>query len=181
MNMLKNLKSARGKAAKATSEAQAALSEIRQLRLRLLDQRDDVASRALPLDHAIEAMERALERQVEQAVGDINLSSLTRPGGREPSLNLDAHDRASLAFAAARGDIGALLRERLEAQYEGGLEALAPEEKAKRLAALDEELLSCELAEESTIRELEAAGIAVMRRSDADPRATLASDSEMAA
>jgi len=179
--MLKSLKTTRGKAAKATAEAEAALEEIRQLRLRLLDQRDDLASRPLPLEHAVEAMEAALERQAEQAVADINMSGLMRPGGREPSLNLDAHDRASLAFAAARKDIAALLRERLEARYESGPEPLSREQKAQKLAALDDEILSAELAEEACIRELEVAGIAFMRRADADPRALLAADAEMAA
>ncbi len=54
-----------------------------------------------------------------------------------------------------------------------------PDTRAKKLTRAQADLLALELAEEAAIRALEAAGLPVMRRPDADPRVLLASDTSL--
>lgn len=53
---------------------------------------------------------------------------------------------------------------------------LTDEERAAAIGAADRNLFALEMAEEGLIREAERAGIDVLRRADADPRAVLAAD-----
>ena len=60
-----------------------------------------------------------------------------------------------------------------------GREMMDGATRAKKLARNEAQLLDLELAEEAAIRAMEAAGIDVARRPDADPRALLAADASL--
>lgn len=80
--------------------------------------------------------------------------------------------------AVAPAGMFAFLARNLDAAYAEG-PGLTAAERATRLAKADARLLELSLAEEAAVRALEAAGMAVMRRADADPRAVLAPDNAL--
>ncbi|TGQ94637.1 hypothetical protein EN851_03535 [Mesorhizobium sp. M8A.F.Ca.ET.208.01.1.1] len=101
-----------------------------------------------------------------------------RDGYRAPAVIESAAGFFALAFAAP------LMRERLaaeiSAEYSAG-DGPTAEAHKQMLAKLDAELLELEMAEEALLRAAEAAGIEILRRIDADPRAVLAADSALPA
>ena len=180
MKMLGKLKSARNSASKAADDARRSVDELRALRVRLFDERDDVASRPRPLAEAQDAAAAAVLRAAEQALADVSLRGLMRPGdNRGPRLDLTGEQAGALALAASVEGITELISARLSQAYEGQSEPMSATEQADELKRIDDEILAAELAEEGTIRALEGAGLEVARRSDADPRALLAHDREL--
>ena len=179
MSILTKLKTARSGAAKAGTEARRSVDELRALRVRLLDQRDDVEGRPVPLAEAQDAVASAILSRAEKALDDLYIAPLMRPGRHGPRLDLTTEQIAALGLAASVEGITELISARLEQAYRGQPEAMTSDEQASELVRLDDEILSCELAEESTIRELEAAGFEILRRPDADPRALLAAAAEL--
>ena len=180
MSFLQSLKSARKGASKAGGEARKAVDELRALRARLLDERDALINRPRPFDEAVDAAERAVAAEAQRALDSVHLPALMRPGdGRGPRLDLNDQQVAALALAASRDGVVELIRARLEQAYADAPEPISAADKAAELERLDAQLLEVEMAEEASIRELERGGFEVMRREDADPRATLAADSEM--
>ena len=180
MNLISKLKQARTGAAKAGGDAREAIDELRSLRTRLLDERDDAASRPRPLDEARDAIAAEIIARAERALDDVSLRGLMRPGdNRGPRLNISTEDAGKLALAANAEGVVALLSARLSQVYEGQPEPMTAADQRAELERIDGELLSAELAEEAVVRELEAAGFEIARRPDADPRALLAADAEL--
>ncbi|WP_422028496.1 hypothetical protein [Roseovarius sp.] len=179
MKTANSLSKARDGAMKATGEARQAVDQLRDLRVRLLDERDEVASRPLPFELAAEAAEQAIQRRAEAALDRLSVTGLMRPADRRrPHLEISDEQAADLAFAANAAAIAGLIRERLEQECKGS-KPLAPEDRDREIERLDAEILAAELAEEGLIRGLEQAGIEMLRRPDADPRALLVSDAEL--
>ena len=182
MSITKVLKSALSGSRSATQRAAMGITQIRDLRLRLVDQRDEVSRRATPREEAIAAMDRDLARQIEVATDQINLSSLLRPGGPGPALHLDlsSHALPGLLAAANLGGLREVLIGMIDADLDG-VTTMSREDKDRELKRIDTEILDAELAEEAMIRDAERAGLTALRRGDADPRAVLAADSELPA
>ena len=179
MKLLGKLKSARNSASKAAGDATKAIDELRALRTRLLDERDDIAGRPRPQAEAEDAVAQSVLASAERAVAGINLASLMRPGRGGPTLNLSDQEIAALALAANVESVVATIRARLAQKYEGGPQPLTADDQRAELERIDAELLACELSEEGIVRELEGAGFEVQRRVDADARALLAADAEL--
>ena len=181
MSVIEKLSARRKAAAKGHSDAARALRELRDLGARLRAERDDLADRPVPLAEAQDGAARCILRDVEKIVGDLNLSSLTKPSdGRQPYLDLTDAQRANLAYAAQAETISAMIGARLADRYaEVGLQGISEDERAAQIARIDSDLLAAELAEEATIREMERGGAGPLRRPDADERALLAHDSEL--
>tara|TARA_R100001369_G_scaffold50430_1_gene77155 strand:+ start:683 stop:1228 length:546 start_codon:yes stop_codon:yes gene_type:complete len=180
MGLLRSLKTARRGANKAATDARKAVDELRDLRLRLLGERDDILGRPLPLVEAQDAAAQAVQREADRALSDINMTPLRRPAdGRTPRLDLGERDVAALAFAANAEAISDLIRAQVADKYQGGPEPMAAPDRDAEIARLDKELLSVELAEEGVLRQLEGSGFAMARRVDADARALLAHDDEL--
>ncbi|MGR3462005.1 MAG: hypothetical protein ACU0AX_02605 [Roseovarius sp.] len=178
--MLAQLKKIRRAAEKGAGAGHDAIAQLRDLRLRLLDQRDDVERRPLPLEAVQEAAAAAVAREAERIVGDLNLAALLRPAdGRSPRLELTAEQRAGLAFAGAADTVADLIKARLAAKYETFPEPIEPYDKESELARIDREIQAAEFAEEAAIRALERVGAAPLRRADAAPEALLAADVEL--
>lgn len=80
-----------------------------------------------------------------------------------------------LAVLAGGDRVKKYLRARVaaDAQAAGGF-GLGREERKAKLAELDAQLFDLELEEERAVCDMEAAGLAISRRADADPRAVLA-------
>ena len=180
MSILHKLKSARTSAGKAADDATRAIDELRGLRTRLLDQRDDVAGRPRPLAEAQDAAAAAVLRAAEQALADVNIRGLMRPSdNRGPRLDLSTEQANALALAASVEGATALISARLVQAYEGGPEPMTASQQAAELERIDDEIFSAECAEEAVVRQLEQSGFEVQRRPDADPRALLAHDREL--
>lgn len=168
-------------AAKGSQDACRALQELRALAARLRDERAEVLARPIPLAEAQSAAASAVMGDGARLLGDLSLAELTRPtDGRTPTLRLTADQRAALAFAAAATEVVKVLTTRLADHYRAhNLQGIGADARAAELARIDAEALATELAEESVIRGLEAMGLPVLRRADADPRALLADDREL--
>lgn len=181
MGVIEKLTGTRKKATTGAGDAKRALSELRALSSRLRDQRAEIETRPVPLEEAQNAAAVAILHEAEKIISDVSLASLARPAdGRQPSLALSAEARSALAFAAVAPEIGALIGARLAARYRAaGLTGISDDDRVAELARLDADALAAELAEEAIVRSLEKDGMAVLRRPDADPRATLADDREL--
>jgi hypothetical protein len=83
-----------------------------------------------------------------------------------------------LLIATNRKAIRSLLSDQLS-DLMADRPGLTDGERADRLAELDGALLATEFAEERAVRALEAAGVEVLRRSDASPLAVLADDAAL--
>ena len=95
--------------------------------------------------------------------------------GGDPLLSMGAGGRVLdlaplLAFAIGPEE----LLQRIEPLLAAVPEGMPSAERSRRLAELDAQILAAEITEERVVEALEAAGVPVQRRADADPRAVLA-------
>lgn len=93
----------------------------------------------------------------------------TRPA-YEPARAVENTD---LLFAALAPQIATATKAGLDTVYAEAA-GIGDAQRAALLAELDARILATEREEESIIRQAEEVGIAIQRRADADPRATLA-------
>lgn len=177
MGFLKSVISAQKR---ANREAFDGIESVRAQIVVLKDRRRAVKSMAVPLSDALAALDRGLDAEIARAVEEFNIASLVRPANRTPYLSMELHARNTLGFVllAGRENIRSALAEKVEASYEGA-DGIQAEDRAATFAKIDAEILSLELLDERLVREMEAADLQVLRRSDADPRAVLAHDSEL--
>ena len=124
---------------------------------------------------------------------DVHLGDFSRPGaanliqlmqvlngGSGAMIGAGAIQRNTFGFMCAVAPAGMfeLLSRKLDDAYATGPGVTAAE-RAALLAKADAHLLEMSLVEEAIIRACEGAGMAVLRRPDADPRAVLAPDSAL--
>lgn len=149
---------------------------VEQLRARvaiLQDERYRLTNMAVPKQVALQRLAIWLD-QMAQPITGFNVSSFAeRDDFRAPDVHGPRFIAAAIALAAKPA-----LTERLEAYYSKQT-VVSEAERDQARAKLDAELLDLELAEESLIREAEAAGLTILRRADADPRAVLAAQSSL--
>lgn len=152
-------------------------------------EREAVSRAPRPASEILEALDFHLDKIATQSVDALHLGRITRrdvPTVLELPFRLDRDTRQVDATAALQAVFGLLIacnREAFRSLIAGqindlcrGRPALTDADQASRLAALDQEILIAEMAEERSIRDLEAAGVAVLRRPDASPLAALAAD-----
>lgn len=178
MNIQSDLKKLLAGSRKAASSVSEGLHELRLRRLRLLDERDELASRPVPKDEALRALDRDLDELVDTAKDLANIRSLTR--SEQPAWTIPANGiLMGLLIGANRAAFRDQLAAMLEPAYASGAKPIASEERAATLRRIDDDLFDLEKAEEAAIRGAEAAGLSVLRRADADPRAVLLADEEL--
>ncbi|MDP2779841.1 hypothetical protein [Devosia sp.] len=74
--------------------------------------------------------------------------------------------------------LGEMYSELIARQY-SQVSGITDDERKAALRQIDADILDAEMTEESIIRNAEQAGISIMRRRDADPRAVLAFDADL--
>jgi hypothetical protein len=160
----------------------------------LKSERDSVIRAPRPAAEIMTALDTWMDQAATGAVDGLRLGALLRrdhPVELTLPFRLDAETRAVDGAAATKAVLGLLIatsrpaiRHVIQGQIEDLTKArpgMSDAELAARLAELDREIVDAELAEESAIRSLEVAGVTVLRRPDADPRAVLAADGALPA
>ncbi len=160
---------------KAAASVTDGLQELRMRRLRLLDERDEIAARPVPQAEALAALDRDIDELVAIAMRETNVRSLIR--AEAPAWTIPPNGvLMGLLIGANRDAFRKQLAEMIAPAYENGAQPIGADEREATLRRIDDDLLEVELAEEAAIRAAEAAGMSVLRRADADPRAVLAGD-----
>jgi len=178
MNIQSDLKKLLAGSRKAATSVSEGLQELRLRRLRLLDERDEIAARPVPKDEALAALDRDIDDLIAIAKRETNVRSLTRADN--PSWTIPQNGvLLGLLIGANRAAFRDQLAAMLEPAYANGAKPIASEERAATLRRIDDELLDLENAEEAAIRGAEAAGLSILRRADADPRAVLLADKDL--
>lgn len=178
MNIQSDLKKLLAGSRKAATSVSEGLQELRLRRLRLLEERDEIAARPVPKDEAFAALDRDIDDLVTIAMRETNVRSLTRADN--PSWTIPQNGvLLGLLIGASRDAFRDQLAEMLAPAYASGAKPISSDEREASLRRIDEEILDLEMAEESAIRSAEAAGLSALRRADADPRAVLAADDEL--
>lgn len=101
---------------------------------------------------------------------DAIASRLIQPDWREPASS----DTLGVVISVLQEQIGAALLSSISSLYGKAKAGVSASDRAAAIAKHDMQILDLELSEEAIIRAAEAAGIDVLRRADADPRAVLA-------
>jgi hypothetical protein len=178
VNIQSDLKKLLAGSRKAASSVSEGLQELRMRRLRLIDERDEIAARPVPKDEALAALDRDLDELIAIAKRETNMRSLTRADN--PAWTIPQNGvLLGLLLGANRAAFRDQLADMIAPVYANGSKPIAADEREAALRRIEEELLDIELAEEAAIRAAEAAGLTVLRRADADPKAVLASDAEL--
>jgi hypothetical protein len=126
-------------------------------------------------EEMLAAVDAGLDRYAESARGAFDISGLFE-ADRAPRFSprdLHVNDLVGLLVLTDRDLIRGLIVDRID----GALANRSGVDRAQRgemIAQAEAALLDLELEEERTVRIAEAAGLAVQRRPDADPRAVLA-------
>lgn len=186
------LKSLRGK----LDETGAALRKVEELREAIEDKLQEIeAIEVAPqtMAEAMAAFDAWCDRAAHEAVDSLSIRRLLHPAATREGLtiqptarSINATPDASHIAQTALGLVFLTCRDTLRDVIEGQLadllgrrEALSADERAARTDRARAELLEMELVEEAAIRAMEAAGIPLARRGDADPRALMAADASL--
>ncbi|WP_417264547.1 hypothetical protein [Celeribacter sp.] len=193
MNLLKKLAGTR-------SAVTSALDELDVIRSRNADLQSEVRrlhAAPLPVSEALEYFDQWAERTAADAIERLRperlLDAKAAPSGLSlPSVVVDAGGGPERVYTAAiECSFGVMLdaclpavrasvEEALE-QAVAGRECLTMQERAEKLEQAKADLMTMELEEESLVRALEASGLPVERRADADPQAVLCADASLPA
>lgn len=121
----------------------------------------------------------ALTRMVHHGTNvDLDIQLPLAPGETTPNATRAVNRLLGLMVATNRDAFRKAFVDDLDDYYEDK-EWIEPEDRIKRTAELEAEVLYLELTEEAAIRDAEANGINILRRADADPRVVLAANSEL--
>ncbi|WP_226553577.1 hypothetical protein [Celeribacter naphthalenivorans] len=193
MSLLKKLTASRS----AVTDAMDQLDVIRAKNADIQSEIRRLEVAPLPVGEALELFDNWAEKQAEEAFQSLRPELLLDPGLRAGELSLPdftyvldgksgrAHHRADevlwgLIIATALPSVRSIVEEKVEAAVLGR-ECLSRQERAEKIERAQVELLEIELVEEGIVRALEASGLDVQRRADADPQAVLASDASLPA
>ncbi|MHC9236619.1 hypothetical protein ACX9MO_13375 [Pseudooceanicola sp. 502str34] len=189
---LKSLAASRDAAAEARQNIDALREEIAEVKNTI----SRLRSAPQPVAEAMEAFDRWSEKVADAGVAAMHPEHLLQPEAAARGLrlpyatvnvegerhtNFDRVDEVLLGLVLAASMPA--LREIVEGQLDGlveGRETLSADARAERIAEAEDDLLQLELTEEAAVRSMEAAGVVIARRADADPRAILASDASLA-
>ncbi|TIN84869.1 hypothetical protein [Mesorhizobium sp.] len=165
---------------KATKSAAAEVkSGLDQLRAQIADlkkRRSQLEMAPVPKEEALKRIDALMDHLTERADIFLRAEQFTeRDRYVMPALGQNA---ATILLGFAAPLLRQRLVEKLSETYAAG-DGPTADAHRQLLAKFDAELLDLELAEESLVRAAEAAGIEILRRGDADPRAVLAADSSL--
>lgn len=175
MSALEKLKSAFVNQTKAAAAVGAAIEEVRGAVIAKANALHQLRAMPIPQAEAEAILDKEIARHVEaagravaRAVGGLTL-------GKRGALNLDPtpDEAVSLQIAMNPQGFRKMAVAELTSQYKGR-EAMPRDQRAARIAEVEAELLDLETTEEAMIRQAERAGLEILRRANADPRAVLA-------
>lgn len=157
-----------------------ALAAVRAERAEALAQQATVRSKPAPLE---EGMAR-LRGLLDQSERNVDLAAHRFLGPDAPKANVQSlfvKGRADLHPKAFSEAVHRLLnRQQIEARFEAamraaleGQETIGSESRSSQLAEIDARLRALEIEEERIVCALEAEGVDVLRRPDADPAVVL--------
>jgi len=168
-----------------------AVDDCREQIAGLRSERARVAAAPRPASEILADIDEALDGLATAAIDRLQLHRLIgrkapaeirvplAPGRdlAEQYVNTEVAARTlfGLIIAAAREPLRAVLAGQIEDRLDGR-ECLTDTEIEARVSEIDRLILAAELSEEAATRTLEAAGIEVQRRGDADPLVVLAAD-----
>lgn len=164
------------------------IDELRDRRVALLDERRTVSRAAPDRDEIMRALHEGLDRSAAAVFEHFYLPRLVAPkAGAAPAFEpaterrpVTDRDLFGLLHLADGDGLRTALERYVDARLEGR-KGMSREEQARRLAEIDAQIFEIELHEEGAIRAAEEAGISILRRRDADPRAFLAADAALPA
>lgn len=141
------------------------------------------------VEAALASFDDWLDRAATSAVDRLGVGYALDPAWRGPELPIlhtgGARD-ATPATEILLGLVALIGRDTLHQVVKGQIEdrlggetGMTAETRTKKSKAAHGDILHAELIEEKIVREMEAAGVAVSRRADADPRALLASSDSL--
>lgn len=176
MKALDKLKQAFAKQADAARSVQETVEAVRD---QIIATGNDLAQlRATPEPQA--SAETALDREIANHMAAAQAALSREVAGlsgiaRRPVMNLDPSPEEALSLQIALNPQGfrKLIAAEL-AEFYKGREAMPRDQRDARIKEIEAELLALETTEEGMIRQAEAAGIEILRRANADPRAVLA-------
>lgn len=157
-----------------------AFARIEALRSEIVVAKAKIAElQALPVPRAEAeaALDAAIARLGQQGAEALTsgLSSLTRPERRpEFAPELDVASLVALVVGLNAQTVRATIGKALDEIYRGRSALPTMAARKTMISDVQEKILATELQEERLIRAVEAAGIQILRRADASPRAVLA-------
>lgn len=163
---------------KDRAAALSALDSIPAIQGRITDAQSALKTlRAAPAsrEEMLSAIDAGLDRYAENARSAFDISTLLASDSAPRFNPRDPHvsDIVGLLVLTDRDLIRGLIVDRIDRAL-ANREGIARTERTARIAEAEAALFDLELEEERTVRIAEAAGLAVQRRPDADPRAVLA-------
>jgi hypothetical protein len=167
-----------------TRDLQREIDTIRVRIGKLKDERDSLVDADVPQDEALQRLDDwiATERDRYRS-GSIGAFIARDQGQVAPMIHPTVSGGNTVSFGNVQSALvwiaPDLVRAALAAEIENhyrtrGDAGVADDDREQRLAELDDELLELETDEERMICQAEAAGLTVLRRGDADPRAIVA-------
>lgn len=176
MSALDKLKGVFANQAKAAAAVASTIEEVRGTIIAKANELHRLCAMPIPQAEAEAALDREIARHVEAARGVVARAVVGLTGnGKRQSFDLDPTPTEAVALQVAMNPQGfrKLAVAELTAQYRGR-EAMPRDQRAARIAEVEAELLDLETTEEAMIRQAERAGVEILRRANADPRAVLA-------
>lgn len=191
LNSLKRLTAGRD----AVAETFAVVDQLREAVAEAKAELARIEAAPVPVNEAMAALSGWIDRTATAAVDRLGLGHLLEPnraaqglrlpvvlnrteGGPVPDTSAALDVLFGLVLAVNRDAVLNLVADQL-GDLADGRTVIPSAERASRIEAARADLLEAELCEEAAIRQLEALGLDVQRRSDADPRAVLASDASL--
>jgi hypothetical protein len=110
--------------------------------------------------------------------GGLRLPSYRAPGETTPDLTAATEILLGLVVLTGRDKLRAVIEGQL-ADLAAGRETLDAEQRTERIASAEADLLHLQLVEEAIVRQMQNAGLAVVRRVDATALALLADDASL--
>ncbi len=176
-----NIKSLFAKQRAATAGVVDAVEQVRLQIIVAQDQRQQIERLPVDRQRAIDALDQGIADAASMLDTRMLVAGLTRPSGGQPHFEF-----TRIPENLAGAWLATLVPDRLRDHFMDEIAAfyddrddLPEAERGAEIARLDAETLAAELVEEKLIRMSEAAGIPVLRRGDADPRAALAADASL--
>ncbi|WP_367715144.1 hypothetical protein AB2N04_14675 [Nitratireductor sp. GISD-1A_MAKvit] len=168
---MKRIKDLLAKTSRASSELRVGLTEARERIDALKAQREEIGHIPPTMSVVRRRVDAFAELVVERSTGMYPSPEHFLAGGDYQQPNYFAMEDVLGRYL--KRTLAASIMEEVESAVEE-MELISEEEREARVAKIDSDILSAELAEEALIRAAEEAGFPVERRLDADPRAVLA-------
>lgn len=179
----------------AIADAHAELERLRDAVVAAKAQVTAIERAPRPVSEALDAFDAWADAAATSAIDAARVDLLVDPSSQAAGLRLPVVLAAGQVVpnveAAANVLLGLLalvgrteLRRVIEGQLTDltdGRQTLGAAERQKKIERAQADLLAAELADEAAVRAMEAIGLDVARRPDADPRALLAADSALLA